>query len=190
MEKKEICRNLPTLETNRLTLRKVSINDLEDMYEYASLDETSTHVTWNTHRSIKDTEQFLNMTLEQYEKNEGLFWGIVDKDSQKMIGTIYYVSWNSIHKVGELGYVISPHYWGKGLMTEAAKEVIRFGFEELGMVRIQARCFIQNVGSERVMQKSGMSYEGTMRKGLYGKGKHHDLKLYAIIKEDVLETDV
>lgn len=62
------------------------------------------------------------------------------------------------------------------------KKVIEFGFENMNLVRIQAQRFVDNLGSERVMQKSGMSFEGILRKGMFVKGKHEDLKLYSIIK--------
>lgn len=67
-------------------------------------------------------------------------------------------------------------------MTEAAQKIIAFGFENMNLVRIQARCFVENSGSERVMQKAGMSFEGIIRKGMFVKGEHQDLKLYSIIK--------
>lgn len=67
-------------------------------------------------------------------------------------------------------------------MTEAAQKIVAFGFENMNLVRIQARCFVENLGSERVMQKAGMSFEGIIRKGMFVKGKHQDLKLYSIIK--------
>ncbi|WP_349408178.1 GNAT family N-acetyltransferase [Pseudalkalibacillus sp. SCS-8] len=184
MEVQELCRNLPILETERLILRKITLDDLEDMFEYCSIDEVSRNVTWETHKSMADTKQFLEMILEQYENEKVVFWGIQWKENSRLIGTIDYVSWNPIHKIGEIGYVLSPDFWGKGIMTEAAKEVIKFGFEEMGLVRIQARCFLQNQGSERVMQKIGMALEGTVRKGIFAKGKHQDLKLYAIVNDN------
>jgi [ribosomal protein S5]-alanine N-acetyltransferase len=71
-----------------------------------------------------------------------------------------------------------------GITTEAANELIRFGFDHMELVRIQARCFIKNTGSERVMEKLGMTFEGIVRKGMFAKGKHQDLKLYSILKEE------
>ena len=69
-------------------------------------------------------------------------------------------------------------------MTEAAKEVIAFGFNQIDVTRIQARCFVDNKGSARVMEKTGMSFEGTMRKMMVAKGKHQDVQMYSILKEE------
>lgn len=83
-----------------------------------------------------------------------------------------------------MGYVISQDYWNKGIATEAANEVIKFGFNEMDLVRIQARCVVENIGSARVMEKAGMSFERIIRKGILMKGKHRDLKIYSILNEE------
>lgn len=184
MKTDEISFDIPVLETERLILRKLTLDDLEDMYEYGSDDRVSEYVSWNNHRSLSDTKSFLVHIIEQYENREFIFWGIELKENNKLIGTINFVSLNSKHKVGELGYILSRQYWGKGIMTEAVKEVIKFGFKEMGLARIQAKCFVENIGSEQVMKKVGMTYEGTIRKGMLVKGKHHDLKMYSILVDE------
>ena len=175
---------LPTLETERLILRKVTWDDLEDIHTYASNEEVTKHVTWETHRTLADTKAFMEFALTQYENEQIAPWGIQYKENGKIIGTIDFVSWQVSHNVAEIGYVLSQDYWGKGIMTEAAKEVIAFGFNHMDVVRIQARCFVDNKGSARVMEKSGMSFEGTMRKMMFAKGKHQDVHMYSILKED------
>ena len=184
MDKRDICSNLPVIETDRLILRKVTTDDLDDMYEYGSNANVSKYVTWNTHSSISDTKAFLETVLEQYENEQAVFWGIEIKESAKLIGTIDFVSWNTKHRVGELGYVLSEKYWGQGIMTEAANEVIKFGFSKMDLVRIQARCLTENTGSERVMKKTGMTFEGILRKSAFIKGKHRDIKMYSILEEE------
>jgi ribosomal-protein-alanine N-acetyltransferase len=109
-------------------------------------------------------------------------WGIELKENGKFIGTVHFVWWQPEHHSAEIGYVLSKKYWGKGLITEAARAIISFGFENMNLVRIQARCFVKNKASERVMQKLGMSFEGISRKAMYVKGEHKDLKVYSILK--------
>jgi len=184
MEIEKIYGDLPTLETERLILRKVTIEDLEDMHLYGSDEEVSKFVTWNTHETISDTKGFIDFVLNKYENKQVSPWGIEYKENGKFIGTIDFVWWQPNHKIAEIGYVISKEYWGKGLTTEVAKEIIEFGFEEMDLVRIQARCDVENIGSARVMEKAGMSFEGIIRKGICVKGKHPDLKMYSILKEE------
>jgi [ribosomal protein S5]-alanine N-acetyltransferase len=184
MEVSEIYSDLPILETERLLLRKITVEDAEDMFVYGSNPEVSTYVTWNKHQTLSDTKEFIDFILNQYEAGRIAPWGIEDKETGRLIGTIDFVSWNTNHHFAEIGYVIARDYWGKGITTEAAEALIRFGFEKMDLVRIQARCFVENIGSERVMEKVGMSFEGIIRKGMLIKGKHWDLNMYSILKEE------
>ncbi|WNB91665.1 GNAT family protein [Bacillus sp. NEB1478] len=184
MEIESVFGDFPILETERLILRKITFDDAEDMFYYGSNDEVTKHVTWHTHQSLSDTKEFIKFILNKYENKELSPWGIELKENGMFIGTIDFVSWNPTHNSAEIGYVISHDYWGMGIMTEAATAVIKFGFENMDLIRIQARCFLENIGSERVMEKSGMSFEGIIRKGMFSKEKHHDLKMYSILKEE------
>ncbi len=184
MNVEKIYGDLPILETERLILRKVTIEDIQDMYLYGSDEEVSKYVTWNTHETISDTKGFVEFVLNKYENKQVSPWGIECKENGKFIGTIEFVWWQPNNKTAEIGYVISKDYWGKGLTSEVAKEIIKFGFEKMNLVRIQARCDVENIGSARVMEKAGMSFEGIIRKGIFVKGMHRDLKMYSILKEE------
>ena len=184
MEIKTIFGNLPTLETERLILRKITLEDVEDMFSYGSNEEVSKYVTWDTHKTISDTKEFVDFVLTRYENNQVSPWGIEYKENGKLIGTIDFISWQVKHNSAEIGYVISQDYWGKAITTEAAHEVITFGFDHMDLVRIQARCLVENIGSSRVMEKAGMSYEGVIRKAAFIKGQHRDLKIYSILREE------
>lgn len=184
MNIEKIYSDLPILETERLILRKITKEDIEDMYLYGSDEEVSKYVTWNTHETIADTKDFVEFVLNKYENKQVSPWGIEYKENGKFIGTIDFVWWQPNHKIAEMGYVISKDYWGKGLTTEVAKGLVKFGFEKMGLVRVQARCDVENIGSARVMEKAGMTFEGIIRKGIFVKGKHRDLKIYSILKEE------
>jgi [ribosomal protein S5]-alanine N-acetyltransferase len=185
MEIEKIFGNLPTLETERLLLRKITLEDAWDMHYYGSNENVSKFVTWETHKSLSDTREFIEFVLSKYENKKIAPWGIEYKENGKLIGTIDFVSWQLKHNIAEIGYVLSQDYWGKGITTEAAKEVIKFGFENMDLVRIQARCDIENIGSARVMEKVGMTFEGVIRKGIFVKSKHRDIKMYSIINEEL-----
>jgi [ribosomal protein S5]-alanine N-acetyltransferase len=184
MEIADIYGDLPALEPERLVLRKITPNDLDDMFSYCSNDEVAKYVTWNTHKTPEDTMGFIDFVLNQYENGKIAPWGMEDKETGKLVGTIDFVSWQPHHKTAEIGYVISPEHWGKGFTPEAAKALITFGFEKMELVRIQARCFVDNHPSQRVMEKVGMSFEGIIRKGMFVKGQHWDLKMYSILREE------
>ncbi|MED1205766.1 GNAT family N-acetyltransferase [Heyndrickxia acidicola] len=180
MDKERLIERLPKLETERLMLRKIRTDDMEDMFEYCSMEDVAAYVNWHAHQSIEDTKVFLNHIVEQ----KTVFFGIEYKENHKLIGTINFVSWNQKHQKAEIAYILSKLYWRKGIITEAIKAIIQFGFTTMNLERIEARCIEDNLGSEGVMKKAGMFYEGTLRNSMFTKGKYRNLKLYSILKDE------
>ena len=189
MNMETIFDDLPTLETERLILRKITFDDIEDMFEYCSNDEVTKYVTWETHQSIAETKEFVKIAHSQYVDKMVAPWAIEYKENGKMIGTVDFVWWRPAHRNAEIGCVISQDYWSKGISTEAVKKVLQFGFRKMDLVRIQARCFTENIGSAKVLEKVGMSFEGILRKGMFVKGKYPDLKMYSILREEFFEDE-
>src|SRR5699024_212055 len=172
MEQETIYGNLPLIETDRLTLRKLKAEDTPAIYTYGSDEEVSKYCMWDTHQSLADSKAFIDYALYGYNNKEIGLWGIVVKEDKKLIGVIDFVSWQTEHRTAEIGYVLAQEYWSKGLMTEAVKAVIQFGFAEMDLIRIQAKCFTENTGSAKIMQRGCVTYEGTKRKASFLKGKH------------------
>ncbi|OAB43726.1 GNAT family N-acetyltransferase [Paenibacillus glacialis] len=184
MKVEDIFKDLPVLETSRTILRKIEKNDVQDIYSYCNDKEVSNYTTWDAHKKLEDTEGFVNFVIDRYSKSQLSPWGIQDKNTEKIIGTCDFVNWNIDNYRAEIGYALSREYWGQGYMTECVKRLIEFGFKNMDLVRIEARCVLMNIGSSRVMEKSGMELEGTLRKHILIKGKFEDVKIYSIIKED------
>lgn len=178
--------DLPELETERLLLRRMRLGDAEAMFDYASDPEVTRYVLWETHRSVEDSEAFLRLAVEGYERGDFGGWGIVLKDSGRFVGTCGVdVGYAPEHARAELGYVLAREHWGKGLMPEAVRAVIRFGFGRMGLNRLEARCVAENTASARVMEKAGMTYEGTLREQMFIKGAYRDMKLYSILRREL-----
>jgi [ribosomal protein S5]-alanine N-acetyltransferase len=177
---------VPKFETDRLILRKMNLEDKEDVFEYASDPLVTAHTIWDYHKSIDDSIGFLKFMIDKYERHQECNWGIVYKENNKLIGTCGFVYWSPEHNRAEIGYALSRLYWNKGVMTEAMTPLMKFGFETMQLNRLEARCNIDNIGSERVMQKLGMSYEGVIREQLLIKGKFESVKLYSILKREYI----
>jgi [ribosomal protein S5]-alanine N-acetyltransferase len=178
---------IPSLETERLFLRKVKLDDLDDIFEFSSDAEVAHHMTWEANTSKEETlGNFVNVVIERYKKGQSADWAIVYKESQKVIGTCAFVDWSNQHRKAEIGYVLNKNYWGYGFATEAIKELIKFGFECTNLNRIEGGCDTDNIASENVMLKVGMTFEGTLRKSEFIKGEFRDTKVFAILKEDFL----
>jgi len=180
----DVFKDLPELTTPRLLLRKLRQEDAEDMFDYASDPEVAKEVTWDAHRSPGDSLGFINFNLGKYGRGEVADWGLVLKENGKLIGTMGFVWWKPDHAKAELGYAMSRKYWGRGLMTEAVKAVMDFGFRFMKLNRLEARCNDTNPGSERVMVKCGMKYEGLLRQAMWEKGAFKNLKLYSVLNSD------
>ena len=184
MKIEDICKELPSLETNRTLLRKLSLDDADDIFEYASEPEIAQYVPWEYHRSIEDTLTFLNSVIEKYRQNQNAEWGIVLKDNNKLIGSIGFHWWSIEHASAEIGYALSKQYWGHGIMSEVLHEVIRFGFSNMKLNRIEARTRVENTASQNVLKRAGMTYEGTIREQFFTKGEYRDFMMYSILRKE------
>ena len=172
-----------TIETDRLILRKFNKNDVDSMYKnYCSHEKVAEYVTWNAHKNIDETKEYLEkIVLPNYEKDYTYRWAIVLKEINQVVGCIDVVNYNIDKKSAEIGYVLSDDFWGKGIMPEAGKVIIEYLFSE-GFVRIWAVHSVENKKSGRVMQKIGMTHEGTLQKFAFSnKGELVDCEIYAII---------
>jgi ribosomal-protein-alanine N-acetyltransferase len=127
----------------------------------------------------------LRRALESYERGDFGGWSLVLKDSGAFAGTCGMdADYAPEHARAELGYVLSREHWGKGLMPKAVRAVIRVGFGRMGLNRVQSRCIAENVASARVIEKAGMTYEGTLRESEFVKGAYRDMKLYSILRRE------
>ena len=101
-----------------------------------------------------------------------------------MIGTCGFTRFHYEADSAEIGYVIHPSYWGRGIATEAVDAVIRFGFQRLELNRIEARFMEGNTASRRVMEKNGMSFEGMMRQSMYIKGEYRNVGVCSVLRRE------
>lgn len=178
----------PTLETERLVLRRLTLDDAPDVFAYASDPEVTRFLLWDTHASLEDSVKFIQWSMVRYEKDEAGEWGIILKETGRLIGCMGIVKLNSAHFCAEIGYVLSRTHWRKGYMPEALRRLVRFCFEDLGLNRVEAVHAVENGASGRVMQKAGMSYEGTLRQKAFTKGRFWDVKSYSVLKSDEMPT--
>lgn len=180
----DVFSHLPVLDTPRLTLRPMTMRDAADLFDYCRDREVARHVLWDAHRSMADSREYLRYILHQYREGRPSSYGIVLKETGRLIGTIGFMWLNEENSTVEIGYSLARPHWNQGLMTEALHALIDMTFTYLHVHRIEAQHATDNPSSGRVMQKCGMRYEGTLRGRIYNKGKFVDVDLYAILRED------
>lgn len=190
--------SLPAVETARLRLRGLGPADAAAMFDYASAPELTRHVIFTTHQSPEESRQVIERLVAENAAGTILMWGVTTRDdgrlhnangkcqngAGRLVGTCGFGHLWPAHARAELGYALHRGLWGRGLMTEAVRAVIDFGFERLGLNRIDARCFVANLASARVMEKAGMRFEGILREQIHAKGSFQDLKSYSILRRD------
>lgn len=173
------------IETDRLILRPFRSGDAPLMFKnWAGDREVTRFLTWNAHRSVSDTENIVNMWVAEYNENSCYNWAIVMKDLGEPIGGISVARIYDNIGAAEIGYCIGKNWWGNGIMTEAFSAVIPYLFE-VGFNRIQSGHAVKNPASGRVMQKCGLTYEGTLRQFFRAtSGELLDISFYSILKEE------
>lgn len=176
--------HMPTLETERLVLRRMQVSDCYDMYEYARLAEVAEHLTWSPHVSVDYTKEYLSHLSHHYRLGDFYDWALILKKENKMIGTCGFTRFHFPHDSAEVGYVVNPAYRGCGIAPEALSAVLAFGFETIGLHRIEARFVAENEASRRVMEKVGMRFEGIAREGMRIKERYRDVGTCAILAAD------
>ena len=175
-----------TIETDRLILRRFTMEDVEPMFlGWATDPEVCMHMTWPPHENMEVTRELLERWTGSYGAADYYNWAIVLKENgPKPIGNISTAHVKEITLCATMGYCMSRAHWGKGIMTEALTAVIDFFFDEVGFNRIDADHAVDNPASGRVMEKSGMRYEGTHRQAVRTNCGIVDIKKWAILKSD------
>lgn len=170
-----------TLETNRLILRPFNIDDAEDIFTmWACDDEVTKYLTWNSHKTIEDTYRILNIWLDQYEKPERLNFALVLKEENTLIGGIDVVGY--LDSIPVIGYVLSRKYWNNGYMTEACKCLLNYLFS-LGYNQVRIDAVVDNVGSNKVIQKCGGKLINTVEEFIEAKNTYFKINQYIVIKD-------
>ena len=176
---------MPIVETERLILRPIQLDDDKDMFEYCSDDDVIKYLWFEKHDSIEFSRYVIEkLFLNRVDVGIPEAYAIVLKSSNKMIGTI---DVNQVHfnEVGVIGYVIHKDYWGKGIVSEALETLIPILFYHCGFYRLEINHCADNVGSARVIEKAGFIQEGRFRRRKRERDGHRaDYIYYGLCKDD------
>jgi RimJ/RimL family protein N-acetyltransferase len=171
------------IETPRLTLRPPSMADAEAVFTgYAQDSEVVKYMIWRPHRDIEETRDFIRRCVSSWEEGDAYPWIITRKEDGRLIGMI-----ESRVKVFsmDIGYVLARAHWGQGYVPEAARPIVNWGLEQVGIFRIWALCDVENLASARVMEKLGMQREGVLRRWTLHPNvsdEPRDVYCYSIVK--------
>ena len=181
----------PILETNRLRLDSLSIEDSNSVFELFSNDSVVEYYDLEAFTEESQATKLIEFFNSRFKDNSGIRWAIRLKDTNQLIGTCGFNSWSLKMKNAVIGYDLLPKFWGKGITTEAVNRIVKAAF--LGELpcgklhRIQGDTVPGNFASESLLLKIGFKEEGLRRQSGFWKNQFHDLKCFGLIKSEYTE---
>lgn len=173
------------LETSRFFLREFEQSDWRAVHAYASQEIVSRYQPWGPNTQ-EETRQYIEEVLaRQLEQPRISFtFAVVWKETGRVIGAGELTTIDRINQSGEIGYILHPGYWKRGIGSEMARLLLKFAFEENGLHRIWASCNPKNIGSQKVLERVGMTKEGLLRQNLRMNDGWRDSLVYSVLKKE------
>ncbi|HSH64950.1 MAG TPA: GNAT family N-acetyltransferase [Bacteroidia bacterium] len=172
----------PELHTERLFLRKLNMNDAEPIFEIRSNPEVMKYMGRPIAASLDDAVAHIEKVLQNMMNNTGIDWGIEEKKSGKLIGTIAF--WKIIKEDSraELGYILHHNWHHKGLMNEALQAILSFGFKTIGLHSVMANIDPLNLASMKLLEKNKFRKEAHFKENFFFEGRFLDSVIYSLVK--------
>jgi ribosomal-protein-alanine N-acetyltransferase len=177
-------RAFPALSTARLTLRAARATDALSFRALLAIPEVTRFSNWPDAPTQAQVERVMRWMIKINGSRGGCAWIIEDRKSRRLIGAIRFNHFEKKWRVGEIGYELHPDFWGRGLMTEAVGAVIACGYRTFRLNRIEAWTLPGNGASDRVLEKCGFRYEGTLRQRAFFKEAYHDFRMFGRLAGD------
>lgn len=171
----------PLLTTGQLCLREITRNDTDAVYSLRSNAEVMQFLDRPLAKTPGDALSLIDKIIDAAMKNEGITWGIAMKDHADLIGTIGFWKIDTEHYRAEIGYMLSPAFQGRGLMSEALTCVINYGFDTMGIHSIEANVNPANAASIRLLEKTGFVREAYFKENYYYDGRFIDSAIYSLL---------
>lgn len=179
-----LTRTFPVMETDRFRLRQMQVVDAPNVFDYFSKDEVTRYYDLESFQEEKQARDIIDKWNEKFHVNEGIRWGIALKGSNEIIGSCGFHNWEKEHFKAEVGFEVHPTYWRQGVITEVLQPILRYGFEEMALNRIEAYYDPENTASKRSLEKAGFIFEGILRKAAFEKGVFCDAAVCSLLKEE------
>lgn len=175
--------NLPVLAGSRFVLRELRVEDAPTLLAMLTPDEVSRFIS-PPPTTVQGFEQFIDWTLQQRERGNYICYGVVPAGMTTAIGLFQLRSLEPGFVSCEWGFALGSQFWGTGLFVDAAKLVIDFGVNVVGLQRFEARAAVANGRGNGALRKLGAVQEGILRRSFLRHGQNHDQVLWSILAED------
>ena len=174
----------PQLETERLILRSLTMDDLEFAFQHFGDPMINRYLldgepVTRREQAVELINFYLEPTSDTYNR-----WGIVLKEEGVLVGTCGFHKWERRYFRAEIGYDLGHAYWGQGIMSEALREALSFGFDHMELNRVDALVYPENTLSIRILERLGFRQEGVLRDYFYAGGEFYDHLLFSLLKRE------
>ena len=173
----------PILQTERLVLRQMVAADAESVFAFRSDREVQRYNGGAIHR-LEQASELIQEITDDYRKGVGLEWGVTRRGDDSVLGIFGYTHWSDEHQRAEIGYCLHRGHWRQGIAQEAMRAILTFGFGTMGLNRIHACPWADNIASVRLLEKLGFHHEGTLRDEYWQDGRFHDERAYALLRRE------
>lgn len=173
----------PNLETERLLLRRVDSNDVKEIFALRSNPETMKYIPRPIVKTDEDALEHIAMIDSKIDSNEGINWAITLKDNPKLIGIIGHYRIKPESYRAEIGYMLLPEYHGKGIVSEAVREAVKYGFNVMNLHSLEAIIAPDNHASAKVLEKNGFVKEAHLKENEFYEGRFLDTVIYSILNK-------
>lgn len=186
----ELYTRFPHLETKRLILRELRPTDVPAVFRLFADDQVTRYYDLDTFTRISQARELLDSFTQRYQNRIGIRWAIARRASpEDLLGTCGYNLWLQTSRRAILGYDLIRAHWRQGIMSEALRAVLRFGFEQMELNRIEALVFQENAASRGLLAKLDFQLEGVLREYEYLKDRFEDMAMYSLLRRDYSSKD-
>jgi ribosomal-protein-alanine N-acetyltransferase len=176
--------NFPVLTTERLCLRQLIADDADGIQMLFGDPQVLRYLNLPPTDTREKALALIEWLSEDYQKHNTIQWSILRQADDLWLGTCGLHAWDQSNRRAEIGYHILPGHWGQGYATEATRAMLRWGFENLNLHRIQSDCTEGNIASERVMLKCGFTYEGLWRESCWEHERFVNIKQFGLLRRE------
>lgn len=174
----------PVLNTNRLTLRQITHNDVNEFFWLRNSEEVMKYIQLPGFKSIEEAKEKINILKKLTTRNEGINWAITLNNSDKLLGWILLKSIDLVNHRAEVGYLLHPDFWRKGIIQEALTAVLDFSFDTLNFHSLEAYVNPENIASISLLEKNGFVKEAHFKENFYFEGEFLDTGVYSLLKSN------
>ena len=181
-------KSFPTIDLGEFILREKCESDVVDFFAYYSDPEVNKFILCEMPRDLEEARRELNYWRNIFYQNDGIYFAIADKKTNKLIGSIGLTSYNSYQGRIEISYDLAANYWRQGIMTKAIFAVVEYAFSNYPQGRInRVEAFVStaNIASKNLLLKCGFVLEGILREHRYHRGKYVDVYCFSILRSDL-----